>query len=388
MRLTYTASDHVQNVIADLGRTEDVKFSPSNCRLAVACFGKNQIVIFNVCITGAPYERKISLTDATKIFSPYLRYPHGIDFIDEERIIVANREGDATIFELPRGEGGGSSHQLDPIGVLGADNFIHSPGAVSVIRKDQEIYEVLLCNNYADRVTKHVIDLNGGCSSKDDEVLLKKWLDFPDGMSVSGTWIAISNHDGRNVLLYDRSAPLHEGSDPDGILGCIRRPHGVRFTSDGRFALATDYEGSYVHIYMKDDSDWRGVHTPLKSFRVMNDEDRPKGIDIDPSGPKGVDVDSSLNTLVTTCEVQPLAFFDFAAITQEACLLQRGGACQEQASFQIKYELDRLCEAKQLAQLRESLSWRITAPLRSARASLTPIWPHRDHRPPGFGLDQ
>ena len=280
MRLIYTASDHVRKVIARLGRTEDVKLSPNNCRLAVPSFGKSQIAIFDICITGAPYEREITLTDAIEVSSPYFKYPHGIDFIDEERIIVADREGDATIFKLPRGKTG-DSYQLDPIGVLGTDNFIYSPSAVSVIGKRQGIYEVLLCNSYAHRVTKHVIDLNRGCSLKSDQVLLKKWLDFPDGVSVSSRWIAICNHDAGNVLLYDRTAPLHEGSGPDGILGCIRRPHGVRFTSDGRFVLVADYEGSYVHIYMKDDLDWRGVHSPLKSVRVMNDEDRlPKpGID-------------------------------------------------------------------------------------------------------------
>jgi hypothetical protein len=387
MRLNYTASDHVQKVIGRLGRTEDVKFSPNNCRLAVASFGKNQIAIFDVCITGAPHERQITLTDAIEISSPFFKYPHGVDFINEERIIVADREGDATIFELPRGEGRSDSYQLDPIGVLGADNFIYSPGAVSVIRKGREIYEVLLCNNFADRVTKHVIDLNRGCSLESDEVLLKKWLDFPNGVSVSGKWIAVCNHDGRNVLLYDSSVPLHEGSDPDGILRCIRRPHGVRFASDGRLVLVADYQESYVHIYMKGDSDWRGVHSPLTSLRVMSDEDRLPKEGIDTWGPKGIDVDSSLNMLVTTCEVQPLVFFDFGAILQET--LQGSGACQEQMSFQINYELDRLDEmkqVKQLAQLTGSLSWRITAPLRWARSSLTPIWPHRNHRPPpGLG---
>jgi hypothetical protein len=377
MRLNYTASDHVRKVIAGLGRTEDVKFSPNNRRLAVVSFGKNQSAIFDVCITGTPYERKITLTDAAAISSPYLKYPHGIDFIDDDKIIVADREGDATIFELPRGEGGGNSYQLDPICVLGTDNFIYSPGAVSVIRKDQKIYEVLLCNNYANRVTKHVIDLNGGFSLKSDEVLLKKWLDFPDGVSVSGRWIAISNHDCRNVLLYDNSRPLHEGSDPDGILGCIRRPHGVRFTSDSRFILVADYEKSYVHIYMKEDADWRGVHSPLKSLRVMSDEDRFPKEGIDTWGPKGIDVDSSLNTFVTTCEVQPLVFFDFAAIVHET--LQRSGVCQEQASFKIKYELDRLkYEQDRLhevkKQLTESLSWRVTAPLRWVKSSLSRKW--------------
>jgi hypothetical protein len=377
MRLNYTASDRVRTVIAGLGRVEDVKFSPDNSRLAVPSFGKNQIAIFDVCMTGEPHERKITLTDATEIFSPHLKYPHGIDFIDEVRIIVANREGDATIFELPRGKGVSNSYQLDPIGVLAADNFIHSPGAVSVIRKDQEICEVLLCNNYANKVTKHVIDLKRGCSLKSDEVLIKKWLDFPDGVSVNGKWIAISNHDARNVLLYDSSTPLHEGSDPDGILGYIRRPHGVRFTSDGRFILVADYEVSYLHVYMKDDADWRGVHSPLRSIRVMTDEERLPREGIDTWGPKGIDIDSSLNTLVTTCEVQPLVFFDFGAITQETP--QRRGTCQEQASFRIKHELDRLHEVKQLTrsllQLKGSLSYRITAPLRWVKSSLSRKWP-------------
>jgi WD40 repeat protein len=378
MRVNYTASDHVLKVIANLGRAEDVKFSPNNSRLAVASFGKNQIAIFDVCITGVPYQRNITLTAATEISSPYLKYPHGIDFIDEDRIIVANREGDAIIFQLPREKGNSNCYQLDPIGILGANNLIYSPGAVSVIRKDQEVYEVLLCNNHADRVTKHVIDLNGSFSVRSDEVLLKKWLDFPDGVSVSGGWIAISNHDCRNVLLYDTSASLHEDSDPDGVLGGIRHPHGVRFTSDGRFILVADYDG-YVHIYMKDDLDWRGVHSPLRSHRVLNVDNRLAKKGIDPSGPKGIDVDSSLNTLVTTCEVQPLTFFDFAAIVQ-TYLLQRSSARQEQASFQIKYELDRVCElqheVQQLALLRGSLSWRITAPLRWVKSSLTPILRH------------
>jgi hypothetical protein len=118
---------------------------------------------------------------------------------------------------------------------------------------------------------------------------------------------------------------------------------------------------------------------------------------IDPSGPKGIDVDSSLNTLVTTCEVEPLAFFDFAAIVQ-TYLLQRSSACQEQASFQIKYELDTLYEAQQIAQLKESLSqleeslsqlkeslsWRITVPLRWVRSLLTPIWRHRNKSASGL----
>ena len=61
MQLKYTAPEHVRDVIAGLGRTEDVKFSPNNCRLAVACFLSNQIAIFEIRMTVSAYGRKITL---------------------------------------------------------------------------------------------------------------------------------------------------------------------------------------------------------------------------------------------------------------------------------------------------------------------------------------
>src|SRR6185503_12473350 len=96
--LEYDAPDHVRKIIATLGRTEDVKFSPNNCRLAVASFLKNQIAIFDLCISTSENVTKITITDAAEISSSYLVQPHGVDFIDDDKVIVANRKGDATIF--------------------------------------------------------------------------------------------------------------------------------------------------------------------------------------------------------------------------------------------------------------------------------------------------
>jgi hypothetical protein len=95
-------------------------------------------------------------------------------------------------------------------------------------------------------------------------------------------------------------------------------------------------------------------------------------------GTKGIDVDSSSMVFVTTGEIEPLAFFDLAAILEK---------CENQKTWQIeyelKYELDKIIEAKQLT---NSLSWRITAPLRWVRSAMTPIWPRRRYQPPlGFG---
>src|SRR6516165_10540177 len=387
MQLKYTAPEHVRDVIAGLGRTEDVKFSPNNRRLAVACFVSNQIAIFEIHVSA--YGTKISITDVTEISSPYLKRPHGIDFIDDETIIVANREGDATIFKLPSG---GGSYKLVPIQVIRSGNVLNTPGAVSISRKGQDFCEAFICNNYVNTITRHRLHSRERCSVESSEVLLKRWLDVPDGVSVSDPWIAISNHNTHNVFLYENTGSLNEFSEPDGILRCFHHPHGLKFTSDGRFILVADTGAPYVHIYTKDGSGWRGVHSPFKSLRVLNDEDFLRGrSSIEEGGPKGIDIDNSMTIFVTTCEIQPLAFFDLEEILKRTPM-QRNGAAHSSASFgealhscyerhyrdqgalEIKYELERqhrsnheLDQSKQeLVKFINSRSWRVTAPLRWA----------------------
>jgi hypothetical protein len=381
MQLEYTAPKYVCEVIAGIGRTEAVKFSPNNRRLAVASFLRNRIAVFEVCIAASP--RKIFISDVTEICSTYLRHPHGIDFIDDEKIIVANRHGDAIIFELPSG---GGSYELAPIEVIRSGDVLDTPGAVSIARKRQDFCEALICSNYGNKVTTHLIRLGESCSLESSRILLKKWVDFPDGVSVSDGWIAISNHNTHSVFLYDNTRALNECSEPDGILRCAHYPHGLQFTSDGRFILVADAGAPYVHFYMQDSAGWRGVRSPLKSFRVLNDEDFLRGrSSIHEGGPKGIDVDNSMSTFVTTCEIQPLAFFDLAEIVQRVSSLQSsdgpsfgfGGRfyaswhCQDQRALEIKYELERQDESNQaVTALMKSRSWRATAPLRR----LTDSW--------------
>jgi hypothetical protein len=375
MQLEYTAPKYVCDVIAGLGRTEAVKFSPNNRRLAVVSFLRNRIAIFELCIAASP--RKISISNVMEISSTYLRLPHGIDFIDDEKIIVANRHGDAIIFEIPSG---GGNYELVPIEVIRSGEILNSPGAVSVARKGQNFCEVLICSNYGNKVTTHLLHLREKCSLESSRILLKKWLDLPDGVSVSGPWVAISNHNTHSVFLYDNTGVLNDYSEPDGILRCAHYPHGLQFTSDGRFILVADAGAPYVHFYMQDGSGWRGVRSPFKSFRVLNDEDFLRGrTTIHEGGPKGIDVDNSMSIFVTTCEVQPLAFFDLADIVQRASSLQSNSApsfgfgetlyaswhCQDQRALEIKYELERQDQSNQaVAALMKSRSWRVTAPLR------------------------
>src|SRR5262249_14594062 len=152
----------------------------SNERIAIAGFAEDKIAIFE-----ATRQRPaaINLKSVLEIQSSELRRPHGLDFIDEHTIIVANREGNVTIFKIPTT--GNGCQRLTPLKVIPSD----SPGSVYVIRGDQSQCEVLICSNYSHTVTKLVLD-SATCNVKNTELLLGKWLDVPDVVSVSedGHW--------------------------------------------------------------------------------------------------------------------------------------------------------------------------------------------------------
>src|SRR5262249_54887939 len=204
---------------------------------------------------------------------------------------------------------------------------------------------------------------------------LSKWLEIPDGISISNDqhWIAVSNHT-HNVLIYGYNSSLNVFSEPDGVLRCVHYPHGLRFTSDGRFILVADAAVPYVHIFAKNGSSWRGVHNPMISLRVMSDEDFLRGRrNPEEGGPKGIDVDNAMNIFAITCGNQPLAFFDLKAITEET----PESYCHDQRALEINFELEtglRLTQGAraeaEVAALTNSRAWRITAPLRRVAKKL------------------
>lgn len=325
-QIDYVAPQHVRDAIASLGRTEDVKFSPSNRRLAVAGFMENKITVFDLSIAGPRNAKNVTLTGVVEITSAHLNQPHGVDFIDDETIVVANRYGQPCIFGLPVGATG--RQDLEPLAIIKSDD-ISSPGSVAVIRNERGPGDALICNNYVHTVTKHRLDL-GGADSIKNNVLLDKWLDIPDSICVSEDrqWIAVSNHNSHAIFLYENNPTLDASRLPDGILRSYY-PHGVRFTSDDQFILSASAGSPYINVYEKGVVPWRGVRTPLTSFRVLNKEDFTRGQDgrRADGGAKGIDIDNAANVLVATCEVQPLTFFDLTAILEGARSLQKKGKC-------------------------------------------------------------
>jgi hypothetical protein len=119
MRLDYAAPPHVSEVIASLKRVEDIKFSPSNRRLALAASDSNRLAVLDIRIGAASDGPAITLPEVAEIASPCFAYPHGVDFIGEDIIVVANRDGDIAILELPPG-GRSGSYDLQPVEVLRA----------------------------------------------------------------------------------------------------------------------------------------------------------------------------------------------------------------------------------------------------------------------------
>jgi hypothetical protein len=244
-----------------------------------------------------------------------------VDFLDDHTIAVASREGGLAIFKLPVAHPG--TCDLEPIQWLGSGSgsIVHTPGSVAVVPGEGGSCELLVCNNYADNVSRHRVDCSAGYAIVESETLLGKWLNLPDGVCVSrdGRWIAISNHNTHGVLIYERSALLDQGSSPVGVLRGASFPHGMRFGADGRHLFLADAGAPFVHVYACGDLGWHGTRMPSASIRMMAGETFRLGRkNPQEGGPKGIDFDRTMSVLVTTCEHQTLQFLDAAAVLAAA----------------------------------------------------------------------
>ena len=88
-------------------------------------------------------------------------------------------------------------------------------------------------------------------------------------------------------------------------------PHGLRFTEDGRHLVVADAGAPCIHVFAARGGDWSGVHDPIATLEVMDDETFQRGrYNPQEGGPKGLDIDRTSRLLAVTSEHQPLALFD------------------------------------------------------------------------------
>ena len=336
--IEFDASSDVRAALDRFGRTEDVRYSPNNRRLALPSFDRNAVAVVDIEIDD---ERPmVTATGMAEFTAPGLDYPHGVEFLNDETIIVANRNASVTAFRLPSADSGVGRGELLPIDLPSAHGFklLHGPSAIAVMTRSDGTADVLIGHRYADTLTRHVLatDSDGSLRVATNEVLLQRRITIVDGVAVSpdGAWIAVSNPWHQNVLVYENTASLHEHSEPDGILRGASYPHGVRFGPDGRHLFVADAGSPYVHVHARHGDSWRGVQYPAASLRAMDHDVFQRGrYNCREGGPKGVDVDRRGRVLTVTSECQPLAFFDVPA------LLQRDEGTEDDDDRQLSYEL-------------------------------------------------
>lgn len=310
----------VEAALVAIGRTEDLRFSPDNHLLALAGHSKNRCLLLRVDIGHEDGDVVLSASDFLEITSDTFHYPHGLTFIDDQTLAVANRGGGVSILRLPTGEPGGGVRRAETLWHFPGGRFrwMRSPGSVAVRRDADGLLELLICNNYSHRVTHVAIDPSRWRTVRKG-VLLRKGLSVPDGIVLTHDerWIAVSSHFTHDVKVF-----AAEGAGPDaeaaGVLAGAGYPHGLQFTLDDRYAFVADAGSPVIRIYERGDS-WAGEHHPLRSVEVLDEETFMRGRhNPEEGGPKGIAMDRSGELLAITNEEQSLAVYTVRSLTNPA----------------------------------------------------------------------
>ena len=320
-RLDFVASAPVKAAIAALGRSEDIRFSPGNGLLAIAGTRRDQCLVLRVKIEDGPGGLRVSADDFLTLGSAALQYPHGLDFIDDETLVFANRHGFVSIIRLPEGELGGRHCDVEALNVIRGSLLtrVKTPGSVAARHEPGGLVSILVCNNYAHRVTQHVLDPQAGYKLLESRALFRRGLRVPDGVALShdGAWTAISSHDTHEVKLFATAGEQGRRATAAGTLTGINCPHGLRFSNDDRHLLVADAAAPVIHVFRRPNS-WDGTHEVTRSAVVLDEETYLRGRhNPEEGGPKGLDIDRTGRAVVITCQEEPLAFFALREIIGE-----------------------------------------------------------------------
>jgi len=314
-RLRPSGPDIVLEKVSQLARTEDIRFSPDGKRLAIAGYAKHSITIFDVGIDTRGAAPEITLSNYLELESEVFDYPHGLDFIDNETLAIANRKGLVTVCAVPPSSVENRLVPSAPLAMLKkADTWkkLHAPGSLAVSKVTPEGYELLVCNNFRNWVSRHQILGREAHKVTGNKIILERDLDVPDGvaMAASKQLFAVSNHFKHEVCIYRNDDKNHRRTLPMGTLKGLDFPHGLRFFGEDHYMMVADAGLPYLWLFQSADGGWQGEHRPVCAIRVMSEAVYLKGHYYhQEGGPKGLDFSPDGQILATTCEMQPLEFY-------------------------------------------------------------------------------
>ncbi len=304
----------------DTLRTEDVKFSPSGNLLAIV--SKDIIILSRIDTASSP----VRILKSIEIFSPSLTCAHGIDFVREDIMVVANREGWVTFYKVPAFETWTASTTMDCIHELESAWFGEKgtrrksgtrvvrcgPGAVRVRNG-----HLFTGTNNVNTVTRHALHLDGDTIATGDECLAAQdGLEIPDGVSTSrdGRFMAVSNLHYGNVVIYDLASLTIRCrlSDAD-----LHHPHGLCFSASGDSLYVADAGNRYVHWFATGDDWLTSIQASAQKVAAvepwafdLTKAETPEDVRYLEGGMKGIDLDPTGRIIATTCRHQTLRFFE------------------------------------------------------------------------------
>ncbi|MFO1089099.1 MAG: hypothetical protein U1E46_05910 [Hyphomicrobiales bacterium] len=305
-RYSYEPAEPVKEALADMGRTEDIEFSPDQTRLVIAGFRKHSLLF--VDFKRDTSSDRITSSNCIEVVSEHIRLPHGVAWLDNDTVIVASRGGKVAVFDVPAFQPGRARVTVEPIRVLQSSDAktLKTPGSVCVNWIDADQVDVLVCNNYVHTVSRHRLVRSRRWEQAEEQRVFGSGLDVPDSVTAArgGTYFAVSNHNKHRVDLF----ASYSNNPVSKIAGC-GYPHGVRFVRNCEFVIVADAGAPMIHIYRSPTGAWRGWKSPVVSARVVPDETFFRFEGRGEGGPKGLDFTQDAGVMATTCEGQAVAFF-------------------------------------------------------------------------------
>lgn len=348
-------------------RTEDVRFSPSGRRLAVVATN-GRLLLFTVDITVKP----IKVTLEVDLYSSFLMVPHGVEFLNENVIVVANRNGKLVFFNIHKTTAWKKSEEIEPFQVISSSLF-GEPGKTRKLR-ERDLFcgpgsvrafggNLYVTCNYMNTVSTYSYHFDRDVLHiKEGSVIAHEGLSVVDGIAISldGSLMALSDHDHHRVAIYRRDdnnknheseCEKHNEFKPACSLFDIDMhfPHGLRFDNKGERLFAVDAGGRFIHVF-ETTSNWHSdmFHSSLKTFGIeldafnksrdaVSDEFR-----LLEGGGKGLDIDPSGQILVVTCRNQSLRFFEIEPKKQtiQEVLNQRDPTCDDDNTIALSCLID------------------------------------------------